>query len=158
MKTHGKCNTRLYHAWVHMNGRCYNKNDKKFPIYGKRGITVCDEWKDDFLKFYNWSLENGYTEKSTIDRIDNDKGYCEENCRWTTSHVQSSNRRRPSNNKTGYVGVYYEPKNKRKFRAGIRKYKKFITIGFYFTPKEAVQARNEYIKQNNLFEYQIQTI
>ena len=152
------CKTRLYHLWGHMKGRCYNKKDKKYAIYGARGISVCDEWKNDFLKFYKWSIENGYTEKSTIDRIDSDKGYCEENCRWTTAHVQSANRRKPKNNTTGYVGVYYEPRNKRKYRSSIRKDKKLITIGFYFTPKEAVNARNEYIKSNNLFEYRIQTI
>lgn len=158
MKTHCLSKTRLYHAWVHMKGRCYNKNNEKFPIYGARGITVCDKWKDNFLNFYNWSIENGYTEKATIDRIDNDKGYCEDNCRWTTSHVQASNRRKPSNNTTGYVGVYYEPHNKRKYRSAIRKDKKLITIGFYFTPKEAAQARNEYIREKNLFEYQLQII
>lgn len=158
MKTHKLSNTRIYHAWTHMKGRCYNKNDKKYPIYGARGIRVCDEWKEDFLSFYNWSISNGYSDDKTIDRIDNDKGYCESNCRWTNAHVQASNKRKPRNNTTGYVGVYFEPRNVRKYRAGIRKDKKFITIGFYFTPKEAVQARNRYIEKNNFFEYQIQTI
>lgn len=152
------CNTRIYHAWIHMKSRCYNKNDKKYNIYGERGISVCDDWKNDFLKFYDWSIKNGYTEKSTIDRIDNDKGYSEDNCRWTTTHIQAANRRKPKNNTTGYIGVYYEPRNNRKYRASIRKDKKAITIGFYFTPKEAVYARNKYIKDNGLFEYKIQTI
>lgn len=158
MKTHGLCKTRLYHAWTHMKGRCYNRKDKKYPIYGARGITVCENWKKDFLNFRKWSLENGYTEKATIDRIDNDMGYSEDNCRWTTNHVQASNRRKPKNNTTGYIGVYFEPNNVRKYRAGIRINKKYITIGFYFTPKEAVNARNNYIKDNNLLEYKIQTI
>lgn len=139
-----------------MKGRCYNKNNKKFEIYGARGISVCDEWKNDFLSFYKWSMENGYTNETTLDRIDCDKGYFAGNCRWTTTHVQAANRRKPKNNTTGYVGVYYEPNNKRKYRAAIRKDRKFITIGFYFTPIDAVCARNKYIKENKLFEYMIQ--
>jgi hypothetical protein len=141
-----------------MKGRCYNENNKKFEIYGARGIYVCDEWKNDFLSFYKWSMENGYTNETTLDRIDCDKGYCKENCRWTTAHVQAANRRKQKNNTTGYVGVYYEPNNKRKYRAGIRKDRKYITIGFYFTPEEAVFARNKYIKDNSLFEYMIQPL
>jgi hypothetical protein len=51
---------RLYNVWKSMNGRCKNPNDKSYKNYGGRGISVCEEWQNDFMSFYNWSYENGY--------------------------------------------------------------------------------------------------
>lgn len=91
--THGKRNTRLYCIWVSMKQRCYNKNNKDFVKYGSRGIKICDEWLNDFMSFYNWSMENSYKEDLTIDRINNNRNYEPSNCRWTTIKKQSNNRR-----------------------------------------------------------------
>lgn len=91
--TRGHSNTRLYGIWVGMKTRCLNPNDKKFSSYGGRGITICEEWKDDFPAFAKWSLENGYNETLTIDRINSEKGYSPENCRWVDQMVQQNNRR-----------------------------------------------------------------
>ena len=91
--THGKCNTRLHTIWDKMKARCYNKNSTAYKNYGGRGIKVCQEWLDDFMNFYNWSMNNGYQEGLTIDRIDSDSSYEPNNCRWTDRKTQNRNRR-----------------------------------------------------------------
>lgn len=91
--THGKSKTRLYNIYYHIINRCYRKNEPNYENWGGRGIKVCNEWKDDFMTFHNWAIDNGYREGLSIDRIDNDKGYSPDNCRWTTNKQQSNNRR-----------------------------------------------------------------
>lgn len=90
---HGKVNTRIYNIWSSMKKRCYLKTHMHYKNYGGRGIKVCKEWKDDFMSFYNWAMNNGYKEGLTIDRIDSDKDYCPENCRWMTYKEQQNNKR-----------------------------------------------------------------
>lgn len=65
----GLSSSKLYRKHHSMLERCYNKKHKSFPDYGGRGITVCDEWKNSFLVFYDWAMDQGYTEGLTIDRI-----------------------------------------------------------------------------------------
>ena len=77
-----------------MKDRCYNKHNKCFSLYGERGISICAEWLSDFNAFYSWAMTNGYNDSLTIDRINNDKCYCPENCRWVTQAEQCNNERR----------------------------------------------------------------
>lgn len=98
MKVHGMTDTRLFGIWMKMKERCYRKAHKSYKDYGGRGITICQEWLDNFMNFYNWAMENGYDENAdfmqcTLDRIDTNGNYEPSNCRFITMKEQCNNRR-----------------------------------------------------------------
>ena len=84
---------RLYRILSGMIDRCHNARSTSYKDYGARGITVCDEWRNNRKSFVDWALSNGYDKELSIDRIDNDKGYSPENCRWITRAAQQMNKR-----------------------------------------------------------------
>lgn len=88
-----KTRTRLYIAWRNMKSRCYNPSHKSFPLYGGRGITVCELWRISYAAFEEWALANGYEQNLTLDRFPNKSGnYEPSNCRWATWQEQERNR------------------------------------------------------------------
>ncbi|MFQ3801705.1 hypothetical protein BU097_02430 [Staphylococcus xylosus] len=76
-----------------MKKRCYYKNSISYKNYGGRGIQVCNEWKDDYSKFKTWAINNGYDDNLTLDRIDTNKDYHPDNCKWSTVTEQNRNKR-----------------------------------------------------------------
>ena len=92
--THGGTNNPLYQEYLSMMQRCYRKSHKAYASYGGRGITVCDEWKENPNNFYAWVESIGGRPKGyTLDRIDNSKGYSPDNCKYVSMHEQSRNKR-----------------------------------------------------------------
>jgi len=87
-KTHNMSNTRVYKIWQGMKSRCSNPKNKKYHIYGGKGITVCTKWQT-FTGFWE-DMKNDYSDKLTIDRIDATQGYTQKNCRWITHSKNSS--------------------------------------------------------------------
>lgn len=90
---HGYANTHLYKVWWGMIDRCTNEKHQAYKRYGGRGITVCDEWKNDLETFVNWAKQNGGDNPDLqLDRIDNNKGYSPNNCRFVTRSENQNNK------------------------------------------------------------------
>lgn len=83
----------LYRVYYAMKQRCFDKNSSEYHNYGARGITVCKEWMDSYQTFYQWCLENGYRKGLQLDRLDNNKSYSPDNCRFSTPLENSNNKR-----------------------------------------------------------------
>ena len=93
---------RIYHIYSAMKQRCYNPNAKHYDVYGGRGITVCDEWKNNPDAFIEWAYQNGYDDTLSLERIDTSKGYSPSNCTWIPLSKQAENR--SMNHKISYNG------------------------------------------------------
>ena len=103
---------RLRSIYYGMKQRCYNEKSINYKYYGGRGIRICDEWLELFDNFYQWAIVNGYNNELTIDRIDSNKDYSPDNCKWSTKKEQSYNRsmsvKLTYNGKTMYLTQWAE--------------------------------------------------
>ena len=136
-KTHGMFTTPEYKVWAAMVQRCTNPNDKRWAKYGGRGITVCERWR----LFANFIADIGERPAGmSLERIDNERGYCPENCRWDTPNAQARNKGLYRSNRTGVAGVV--------FRADIGKYRaeigvdgRQVRLGTFESIEQAIAAR-----------------
>lgn len=91
IKWHNKRIRKIFNGMVR---RCYNTGCDDYKYYGAKGITICEQWLNNPLDFEKWALSNGYNDTLTIDRLDETKEYCPENCRWISCN---ENARRAGN-------------------------------------------------------------
>lgn len=146
--THGLSKHKLYAVWNDMMQRCNNVNNEFYIDYGNRGIKVCEKWKN--IKNFIEDMYPSYQKGLSIDRIDNNKGYFKENCRWATKDIQSQNTRKiQSNNTSGYRGVNFD-KAKQKWRAQIHYKNKNRHLGYFKNKIDAAKAYDQYVINNNL--------
>lgn len=134
--------SRLYSIWGDMKRRCNNIKNKEYKNYGGRGITVCDEWEHDYLKFHEWAIANGYDGSLTLDRINVNGNYEPSNCKWSTWSQQGQNKRMSTKNTSGVSGVTFN-KSRGIYIVRIGVNGKRIFVGEYKSFEEAKDARIE---------------
>ncbi len=145
---HGYSKNKLYAVWHSMISRCKSDNKCFYDSYKGKNIKVCDRWL--YLSNFIEDMQDSYVDGLTIDRIDNNNGYCPDNCRWTTNTIQQRNKRiLQKNNKTGFRGVRFI-ENRNKWRCTISVNKININLGMFKDKMEAVYAYDNYIIKNNL--------
>lgn len=131
-------NKKLYDVWFQMKRRCNDNRTNGYEHYGGKGIRVCDDWLNSYTLFYSWSMENGYTDGMTIDRINADKDYSPNNCRWVGWFTQAYNKTIRKTNKTGITGVV---RSQHAYLASIRRNGVYKYLGSFKTLDEAENAR-----------------
>jgi hypothetical protein len=105
---HGSAGSPTYNAWANMKQRCLNLNHPDYTHYGGRGINICNEW----LTYENFYANMGECPDGLqLERLDNEKGYCKENCAWTTKQKQMFNRRTFRNNTSKITGVAWHSRD-----------------------------------------------
>lgn len=142
---HGFSRHKLYETHKNMIQRTENKSHPLYKYYGARGIKVCDEWRIDKASFFKWAINGGYKDGLSIDRIDNNKGYSPDNCRWADKSTQTRNTRViHRHNTSGFRGVGFH-KVRGKYRAYIKLNGKSKHIGHFDDPKHAAMAYDTFV-------------
>lgn len=145
---HGESSSRLSNIRSKIRQRCTNPNCEDFYNYGGRGITVCEEWRNDFTKFRDWALANGYSDELEIDRIDVNGNYEPSNCRWVNESIQRTNQRINRVKKSALpIGVSI--KNNGRYQSSIGVKYKRICLGTFDTIEEASEAYQKSRKERD---------
>lgn len=130
--------TVIYRRWKAMRERCYSTKNKRYDVYGGRGIKVCDEWRGDFVPFRDWAFDNGFSEELQLDRIDTNGDYSPDNCRWVTVGQNNQNRRSKRGSSSEYKGVCLDKASGKWYSSIQAEY-----IGYFKTEEEAAISYNE---------------
>lgn len=145
--THGDSKTKLFVVRSSMLQRCYNPKAQAYRNYGAIGVTVCDEWKDDFVAFRDWAHNNGYAKGLSIDRVKCATVYSPATCQWTTMTIQLRNQRIKVGGSCEYVGVSFKSNG---YEANISLGPRRKYLGRFKDGESAARARDAYITDNNL--------
>lgn len=145
---HGYSKTRLYRVYHGMVDRCCDVNNKSYKDYGGRGITICDQWLNEKISFFEWACNNGYTDDLTIERKNVNGNYEPSNCTFIPNEEQALNRRTRIDNKSGHIGISKRNKSG-KWIVRVTINKKRIYLGEYELLKDAVSAKETAENQFN---------
>lgn len=139
---HGLAHTTESQIWSAIKQRCYNPKTKYYPIYGGRGIVMCERWRTSFKAFYE-DMGPRPSTKHSIDRIDNDKGYGPDNCRWATSVEQILNRRVAAP-KSGHHNVIC---NRGKYSVVVKRNRITYYLGRFTELDGAIEAKTKFLQE-----------
>lgn len=137
--------SRLLRIFNGMKKRCHNRCNDSYVYYGARGITVCEEWISSPARFIAWAISNGYDPSLQIDRIDNNKGYSPDNCRWATISQNQNNKNlarsfRKNTKSSRFKGVWKTTHKSKPWRAALRIHGKLLHLGNFNDEQEAAKA------------------
>ncbi len=144
-RTHNLRKHPLYTVWFLIKQRCFNQKATHFNRYGGRGIIMCEEWRHNFKKFYDWATANGWKKGLQIDRRNNDGNYYPSNCRFVTPRENCSNTSR-----TSKFGVGVRKKESGRFQSECQYAGRKYCLGTFDTPKKAQRAREKFLKEKNV--------